>query len=38
MLDINNSLIALANAIYWKIFENEFAIFFYSKDGSPAVQ
>ena len=35
MLDMNNSLIALANVIDWKIFENEFAIF-YSKDGSPA--
>ena len=32
MLDMNNSLIALANVIDWKIFENEFAIF-YSKDG-----
>ena len=35
LLDMNNSLIALANVIDWKIFENEFAIF-YSKDGSPA--
>ena len=35
MLDMNDPLIALANAIDWKIFENEFAGF-YSKDGSPA--
>jgi IS5 family transposase len=35
MLDMNDPLIALANVIDWKIFENEFAIF-YSKDGSPA--
>ena len=35
MLDMNDSLIALSNAIDWKIFENEFAGF-YSKDGSPA--
>ena len=35
MLDMNDPLIALSNAIDWKIFENEFAIF-YSKDGSPA--
>jgi transposase, IS5 family len=32
---MNDSLIALANAIDWKIFENEFAQF-YSKDGCPA--
>lgn len=35
MLDMNDSLIALSNAIDWKIFENEFSQF-YSKDGSPA--
>ena len=35
MLDMNDPLIALANAIDWKIFENEFAGF-YSKDGCPA--
>ena len=35
MLDMNDSLIALSNAIDWKIFENEFAGF-YSKDGRPA--
>ena len=35
MLDMNDPLIALANAIDWKIFENEF-VGFYSKDGSPA--
>ena len=35
MLDMNDSLIALSNAIDWKIFENEF-VGFYSKDGSPA--
>lgn len=35
MLDMNDPLIALANAIDWEIFENEFAGF-YSKDGSPA--
>lgn len=35
MLDMNDPLIALSNAIDWKIFENEFAGF-YSKDGSPA--
>ncbi len=35
MLDMNDPLIALANAIDWKIFENEFAGF-YSKDVSPA--
>jgi len=35
MLDMNDPLIALANAIDWEIFENEFAGF-YSKDGCPA--
>ena len=35
MLDMNDPLIALANAIDWKIFENEFAGF-HSKDGCPA--
>jgi IS5 family transposase len=35
MLDMNDPLIALSNAIDWKIFENEFSKF-YSKDGSPA--
>lgn len=35
MLDMNDPLIALSNAIDWKIFENEFAGF-YSKDGCPA--
>ena len=35
MLDMNDPLIALSNAIDWKIFENEFAGF-YSKDGRPA--
>ena len=35
MLDMNDPLIALANAIDWNIFENEFAGF-YSKDGRPA--
>lgn len=35
MLDMNDPLIALANAIDWKIFENEFSKF-YSKDGCPA--
>ncbi len=35
MLDMNDPLIALANAIDWKIFENEF-MGFYSKDGKPA--
>ena len=35
MLDMNDPLIALSNAIDWKIFENEF-VGFYSKDGRPA--
>ena len=35
MLDMNDSLIALANAIDWKIFENEFSQFYFT-DGSPA--
>ena len=35
MLDMNDPLIALSNAIDWEIFENEFSQF-YSKDGSPA--
>ncbi len=35
MLDMNDPLIALANAIDWNIFENEF-MGFYSKDGKPA--
>ncbi len=35
MLDMNDSLIALSNAIDWEIFENEFEGF-YSKDGRPA--
>ena len=35
MLDMNDSLIALANEINWKIFEDSFAKY-YSKDGRPA--
>ena len=31
MLDMNNSLIALANVIDWKIFENEFSKFYSKK-------
>ena len=35
MLDMSDPLIALANAIDWKIFENAFEKY-YSKDGRPA--
>ncbi len=35
ILDMNVPLIALSNAIDWKIFRNGFAQF-YSKDGFPA--
>jgi len=35
MLDMNDSLIALANEIDWKIFEDNFSKY-YSKDGRPA--
>ena len=35
MLDMNDPLIALADAIDWKIFEDNFEKY-YSKDGRPA--
>jgi len=35
MLDMNDPLIALANTIDWKIFEDAFAKY-YSEDGRPA--
>ena len=35
MLDMNDPLIALANAIDWKLFEDKFANY-YSKEGRPA--
>ena len=32
MLDMNDPLIALSNAIDWEIFENEFSILFLKMD------